>query len=126
VEAKLDIVPETPLEREVFERLKNLGLGVVKVKRAPFNAVSKEDEFKILTGIDEKKTRSTVKRAEMVTEVSKIVNSDGVFILQKTRTEVVGEVPLIPKKSLEEVKDADELIELIEDLKKEIKRKLFS
>lgn len=126
VEAKLDVVPETPLEKEVFERLKHLGLGVVKVKRAPFNAVSKEDEFKILTGIDERKTRSTVKRAEMVTEVSRIVNSDGVFILQQTRTEVVGEVPLIPKKSLEEVKDADELIELIEGLKREIKKQLFS
>ena len=126
VEANLDIIPETPLEREVFERLKYLGLGVVKVKKAPFNAVSRDEEFKILTGIDERKTRSTVKRAEMVTEVSKIVNSDGVFILQKAKTEVVGEVPLIPKKSLEEVKDADELIELIEELKKEIKKQLFS
>jgi len=126
VEANLDIIPETPLEREVFERLKYLGLGVVKVKKAPFNAVSRDDEFKILTGIDERKTRSTIKRAEMVTEVSKIVNSDGVFILQKTKTEVVGEVPLIPKKSLEEVRDADELIELIEGLKKEIKKQLFS
>ncbi len=126
VEANLDIIPDTPLEREVFERLKYLGLGVIKVKKAPFNAVSRDDEFKILTGIDEKKTRSTIKRAEMVTEVSKIVNSDGVFILQKTKTEVVGEVPLIPKKSLEEVRDADELIELIEGLKKEIKKQLFS
>jgi len=126
VEAKLDVTPETPLEREVFDRLRGLGLGVVKVKKAPFNAVSKEDEFNILTGIDERKTRSTVKRAEMVTEVSKIINSDGVFILEKTKTEVVGEVPLIPKESLKEVKDADELIEMIEELKKEIKRQLFS
>ena len=126
VEAKLDVVPETPLEKEILDRLRGLGLGVVKVKKAPFNAVSKEDEFNILTGIDERKTRSTVKRAEMVTEVSRIVNSDGVFILEKTKTEVVGEVPLIPKERLKEVRDADELIELIEELKKEIKRQLFS
>ncbi len=126
VEANLNVRPETPLEKEIFDRLKKLGLGVVKVKKAPFNAVSKENEFKILTGIDERKTRSTVKRAEMVAEVGKIINSDGVFILERTRTEVVGEVPLIPKESLEEVKDADELIDLIEELKKEIKRQLFS
>ncbi len=126
VEAKLDVVPETPLEKEILDRLRGLGLGVVKVKKAPFNAVSKEDEFNILTGIDERKTRSTVKRAEMVTEVSRIVNSDGVFILEKAKTEVVGEVPLIPKERLKEVRDADELIELIEELKKEIKRQLFS
>ncbi len=126
VEAKLDVVPETPLEREIFERLRHLGLGVVKVKRAPFNAISKENEFKILTGIDEKKTRSTVRRAEMVAEVGKVVNSEGVFILQRTRTEIVEDVPLIPKKSLEEVRDADELIALIEDLKKEIKRRLLA
>ncbi|WP_297549209.1 transcriptional regulator [Thermococcus sp.] len=126
VEAKLDVKPESPLEKEVFERLKHLGLGLVKVKKAPFNAVSKGEEFRILTGIDEKKTRSTLKRAEMVAEVGKIINSDGVFILEKTRTEVVKEVPLIPKESLKEVKDADELIEMIEELKKEIKAKLFS
>ena len=126
VEAKLDVKPESPLEKEVFERLKRLGLGLVKVKKAPFNAVSKGDEFRILTGIDEKKTRSTLKRAEMVAEVGKIINSDGVFILEKTKTEVVKEVPLIPKESLDEVRDADELIEMIEELKKEIKAKLFS
>ncbi|WP_297063100.1 transcriptional regulator [Thermococcus sp.] len=126
VEAKLDVKPESPLEKEVFERLKHLGLGLVKVKKAPFNAVSKGEEFRILTGIDEKKTRSTLKRVEMVAEVGKIINSDGVFILEKTKTEVVKEVPLIPKESLKEVKDADELIEMIEELKKEIKAKLFS
>ena len=125
VEARLDVTPETPLEKEVFDRLQKLGLGVVKVKKAPFNAVSKEHDFRILTGIDQRKTRSTVKRAEMVAEVGKIVNSDGVFILEKTRTEVVGEVPLIPKDRLEEVKDADELIDLIEDLKREIRKQLF-
>jgi len=126
VEAKLDVKPESPLEKEVFERLRRLGFGLVKVKKAPFNAVSKGDEFRILTGLDERKTRSTVKRAEMVAEVGKIINSDGVFILERTKTEVVKEVPLIPKERLEEVKDADELIEMIEELKKEIKAKLFS
>jgi len=126
VEAKLDVKPESPLEKEVFERLKKLGLGLVKVKKAPFNAVSKGEEFRILTGIDERKTRSTVKRAEMVAEVGRIINSDGVFILEKTKTEVVKEVPIIPKESLREVRDADELIEMIEELKKEVKAKLFS
>ncbi|BAD84728.1 predicted transcription regulator, containing DNA-binding HTH domain [Thermococcus kodakarensis KOD1] len=126
VEADLNVKPETPLEREVFERLKKLGLGLVKVKKAPFNAISTEDDIRLLTGIDERKTRSTIKRAEMVAEVGRIVNSGGVFILEKTKAEVVSEVPLIPKESLEEVKDADELIELIDKLKKEIKEKLFS
>ncbi|MBP1912920.1 transcriptional regulator [Thermococcus stetteri] len=126
VEAKLDVKPESPLEREVFERLRRLGFGLVKVKKAPFNAVSKGDDFRILTGIDERKTRSTVRRAEMVAEVSRIINSDGVFILEKTKTEVVKEVPIIPKESLREVKDADELIKMIEELKREIKAKLFS
>jgi len=126
VEAKLDVKPESPLEKEVFERLKRLGLGLVKVKKAPFNAVSGGEEFKILTGIDERKTRSTIKRAEMVAEVGKIINSDGVFILAETKTEVVKEIPMIPKERLRDLKDADDLIEMIEDLKREIKTKLFS
>ncbi|WP_048148515.1 transcriptional regulator [Palaeococcus ferrophilus] len=125
VEANLESKPETPLEREIFERLQELGMGVIKVKRAPFNAVSREDEFKILTGIDAKKTSTTVKRARMVDEVSRIINSDGVFILERTKTEVVGEIPLIPKETLSELRDADELIEVIEELKRQIKKKLL-
>lgn len=126
VEAKLDVKPENPLEREIFERLRALGMGVIKIKKAPFNAVSKEEELKILTGIDSKKTATTIKRAQMVNEVSKVIQSDGVFIIEKTKTEVIGEVPLIPKETLGEIKDADELIEMIEDLKKEIKKKVFN
>lgn len=126
VEAELSSKPETPLEKEVFERLEELGMGVVKVKRAPFNALSKEDKFTILTGIDEKKTPSTVRRAEMVAEVGRVINTEGFFVLEKTKTEVVSEVPLIPKESLSEVKDADELIDLIEELKKSLKGLLKS
>ena len=114
--------PETQLERDVFEKLRNIGMGVVKVKRAPFNALSREDELTILTGVDERKTRSTVKRAEMVAEVGRIINTGGLFILERSKLEVISEVPLIPKESLEEIKDIDELMDLIEELKKEVKR----
>ncbi len=127
--AKVDVElkpaePETPLEQEVFEKLKELGMGVIKVKRAPFNALSREDEVTILTGIDEKKTRSTVRRAEMVAEVGRIINTGGLFVLEKSKMEVVSEVPLIPKESLKEIKDVDELIELIEGLKREIRKNI--
>ncbi|AIF69942.1 transcriptional regulator [Palaeococcus pacificus DY20341] len=125
VEANLNVKPENQLEREILERLKGLGMGVIKIRKAPFNAVSREDEVRILTGIDSKKTSTTVKRAQMVSEVSKIIHSDGLFIIEKTKTEVIGEVPLIPKETLREVKDADELIDIIESLKREIRKKLF-
>ncbi|HDD31103.1 MAG TPA: transcriptional regulator [Thermococcus litoralis] len=126
VEAKMGAEPETELEKEIFRRLEDFGMGVVKIKKAPFDAISREEGVKILTGISERKTSSTVKRAQMVNEVSKIIQSDGLFILEKTKTEVVGEIPLIPKEKLNEIRDADELIEMIEELKKEIKRKIFS
>jgi len=125
IEARL-IEPESPLEREIFERLKELGLGPIKVSKAPFNAVSKGDELRILTGIGERKTPSMVRRAEMMSEVGKIINSEGFFILEKTKTEVVKEVPIIPKESLLEVRDVDELMEMIEGLKKEVRERLFS
>ncbi|USS40320.1 transcriptional regulator [Thermococcus aggregans] len=126
VEAKMEVEPETELEKEIFRRLEEFGMGVVKIKKAPFDAISKEEGVKILTGISERKTVSTIKRAQMVNEVSKIIQSDGLFILEKTRTEVVGEIPLIPKEKLNEIRDADELIEMIEELKKSINRKLSS
>ncbi|MDV3103725.1 transcriptional regulator [Thermococcus waiotapuensis] len=122
VEANLSSEPETPLEREIFEKLKKLGMGVVKIKRAPFNALSREEEFTILTGIDERKTKSTVKRAEMVAEVGKVIDSESFFVLERARAEVVSEVPLIPKESLNTIRDVDELIGMIEELKKSLKQ----
>ncbi|RLF80380.1 transcriptional regulator [Thermococci archaeon] len=126
VEAKMNVEPETELEKEIFNRLETFGMRVVKIKKAPFDAISKEEGLKILTGISERRTTSTLKRAQMVNEVSKIIHSDGLFILKKTKTEVVGEIPLIPKEKFDEIRDADELMEMIEELKKEIKRKIFS
>nr|WP_048058325.1 transcriptional regulator [Pyrococcus yayanosii] len=119
-DVELEARPETKLEQEIFERLRRIGMGVVKIKRAPFNAVSKEEEedIRLLTGIDERKTGSTVRRARLVGEITKVVGSEGLFILKDVKAEVVSEVPLLPKRVLEEVRDVDELIEVIEELRR--------
>ncbi|AFK23302.1 transcriptional regulator [Pyrococcus sp. ST04] len=111
--------PENELEKEVFERLHRIGMNVVKIKRAPFNAVGKEEEEKIrvLTGIDEKKTETTVRRARIVGQITEFVGTEGMFVLKKTKAEVVSHVPILPKKVLEEVRDVDELIEIIKELR---------
>ncbi|HII60768.1 transcriptional regulator [Pyrococcus horikoshii] len=111
--------PDNILEKEVFEKLRKLGMSVVKIKTAPFNAITKEeeDDIELLTGIDERKTGRTLKRAELVSQMAEVVGSDGVFVVKKARMEVVRNVPILPKKLLEEIKDADELLELIRDLK---------
>ncbi|QEK79726.1 transcriptional regulator [Pyrococcus furiosus DSM 3638] len=111
--------PENELEKEVFDRLERLGMSVVKIKRAPFNAVTKEEdeEVNLLTGIDEKKTPSTIRRVRLVNQIAEFVESEGVFVLNEKKTEVVGKVPIIPKDILNKVRDVDELMEIIKELR---------
>ncbi|CAB49289.1 transcriptional regulator [Pyrococcus abyssi] len=118
-EISLSSKPETTLEREVFERLERIGMEVVKVKTAPFNAITteEEDNIELLTGIDEKKTEKTLRRAELVSQMAEIVGSEGMFVLKRARIEVVNKVPILPTRVLEEVRDADELLEIINELK---------
>ncbi|MFA4668470.1 transcriptional regulator [Pyrococcus kukulkanii] len=111
--------PESKLEKEVFEELHKLGMDVVKIRRAPFNAVGKEEdeEIKLLTGIDEKKTSATLKRARLVSQITEFIGSEGMFVLENARAEVISKIPVIPKRVLEDVRDVDELFEIIKELK---------
>ncbi|AEC51324.1 hypothetical protein PNA2_0406 [Pyrococcus sp. NA2] len=112
--------PESALEREVFDRLRKLGMSVVKIKNAPFNAITKEeeDEIELLTGIDERKTGKTLRRAELVSQMVEVIGSEGIFVLKKAKAGVIKSVPILPKDMLEEVRDVDELLEIIKELKK--------
>ncbi|WP_288072780.1 transcriptional regulator [Pyrococcus sp.] len=115
----LSPLPENELEKEVFEGLKRLGMSVVKIKKAPFNAVTKEEEeeVKLLTGIDERKTSSTIRRVRLVNQITEFIESEGIFLLNEKKMEVVGKVPIIPKDILNEVRDVDELMEIIKELR---------
>lgn len=126
VEVDFNVKFEMLFECEVFERFKKFGLGFVKVKKVFFNVILIEDDICFFMGIDERKICFIIKCVEMVVEVGRIVNSGGVFILEKIKVEVVLEVLFIFKESFEEVKDVDEFIEFIDKLKKEIKEKFFS
>jgi len=120
VAVKIESRPKDEFEAEVLGRFKELGMSVVKVKKAPFNAVSKSEDVTLLTGVDKKKTLSTLRRAEMVAKVGSVLGSEGLFVLRKTKTEVVENVPIIPESVLKKVRDREELVELIEELKKEL------
>lgn len=103
----------TGLNRDVFEMLRELGYSVVPTVRCPFDALAKDEDFLMLTGIGE--TPAMVERkARIVGNISRVTEKKSViFVQQRTTVEQIEGTPLIAKDELRRADDADDVIELI-------------
>jgi len=99
--------------RDIFEMLKELGYSVVPTIRCPFDALAKEDDFLMLTGIGENQ-QMTERKARVVGNISRVTEKKSViFVSQKISTKVIGGTPLITRDELRRADDADDVLELI-------------
>jgi putative transcriptional regulator len=105
------------LERLIFKKLHELGFGVFPTIKCPFDALTKDDETVWITGVS-KADRGLVKKAAMVANFSRIVDRDSVIFAEKVMHLNIEGTPIIKKKELKKIKDADEIIELIDERKK--------
>lgn len=111
----------TGLNRDVFEMLKELGYSVVPTVRCPFDALAREDDFLMLTGIGESPAVAE-RKARVVGNISRVTEKKSVIFVQKsTRVKEIEGTPLITKDELRRADDADDVIELI--LQREKRRK---
>jgi len=101
------------LNRDVFEMLRELGYSVVPTIRCPFDALARDDEFLMLTGIGES-FQVTERKARVVSNISRITERKSViFVHQKTSVQSIEGIPLITKDELRKADDADDVIELM-------------
>jgi len=109
------------LNRDVFEMLRELGYSVVPTIRCPFDALARDDEFLMLTGIGED-LHTTERKARVVSNISRITEKKSViFVQQRTSVKSIEGIPLITKDELRRADDSDDVIELI--LQREKRRK---
>jgi putative transcriptional regulator len=105
-----------PLEKEIFSFLKSVGYDVFPVDHFPFSAMSQQSDLKkniIMTGV-EKDDRMLMKKARMVSSLTEITGKRSVFIVKRTvRAENLEGMPIIKRKELKCLSDAEELLELI-------------
>ncbi len=100
-------------DKDVFEMLRELGYSVVPTRKCPFDALAKEDEMLLLTGIgDDPKT--TERKAKIVGNISRVTEKKSViFIHKQSSIRVIGGTPLVTRDELRRTDDADDLMDLI-------------
>jgi len=109
------------LNREVFEMLDTIGYSVVPTVRCPFDALAKEADMLLLTGIGEDPAM-TLRKAKVVGNISRVTERKSViFVREDTVKEDIEGTPLISESELRKADDADDVLELI--LRREKRRK---
>lgn len=100
-------------DKDVFAMLRELGYSVVPTRKCPFDALAKEDERLLLTGIgDDPKT--TERKAKIVGNISRVTEKKSVIFIQKQSSiRVIGGTPLVTRDELRRTDDADDLMDLI-------------
>jgi putative transcriptional regulator len=109
--------PETEgfrrFQREVFAILEHVGYKVIPLERAPFEAVSKGKRKILLTCVDEY-NKKLLKKAQVVSSISKVTEKHAVLIIDKdvNKTSIEG-TPLIVKKELKKAREPEEILNLV-------------
>lgn len=102
------------LERRTSTSLVKIGLRVVPTRRAPFNAVSSDGDEFMLTGVSREESGIS-RRASLMKEISDVIDSRSVFIIEDQSHESVEEIPLVGVDELLEIEEPEGLFDLIED-----------
>jgi putative transcriptional regulator len=106
-----------PLERAIFNKLHELGFEVTPTIKCPFEALTKDDANLWITGVI-KSDRKFVRKVAMVANFSEIVDKDSVIFVEKVMNLNIEGTSIIQKKELKKIKDAEKIIELIDERKK--------
>jgi putative transcriptional regulator len=114
---KLDFGKEKIIEfqREIFYLLKELGYKIIPMERCPFEAVSKDKNEILLTCVH-RYDNKLIKKAKIVTSISKITEKHAVVFVDKevNRTNIEG-TPIINRKELQHSKEPEDVLDLIID-----------
>lgn len=117
-ETKKPIMKRKPVnlhefQHEVFDILKKIGYNIIPIEKCPFEAVSKTQEKILLTCVH-KYNNKLVKKAQIVSSISRIAEKHAVVFTDKeTLNKNVEGTPIIGRKELKKVRDTDEIFELI-------------
>lgn len=105
----------------MLKYIASIGFDVKKANLAPFNAISKDKNSIILTGASSL-TKSTIKRAELMSSISEITNTESIYLISGySKIKSINKTVFIEKKDLEKINGPEELLEFIEERKSEKK-----
>lgn len=114
------------IEGAVYERLRQLGYYVVSMRKAPFDALTKEKDISssahhhvIILGVD-RTLREAAAKGYILGNIASVAEKDSVVIIaeKKLHKENIRGTPVVLKKELEKIEGADEMYDLILERKK--------
>lgn len=98
---------------EIFSILESVGYKIIPMERCPFEALSKDKERILLTCVH-KYDKKIVKKAQIVSSISKITERYAVLFTDKeVDKKNIGGTPLIGKKELKKIRGPEEILDLI-------------
>ncbi len=104
-------------ETEILSKLQCIGMDVVTVKHAPFDAISKAEDISVLTGI--KQVREISKRINLIGKINKIISTMAAYIVERKVKVKNDNVVILMKEELSCVSNAKDFCNLIEEKKEE-------
>jgi putative transcriptional regulator len=100
-------------QMEIFSILESVGYKIIPMERGPFEALSKDKERILLTCVH-KYDKKIIKKAQIVSSISKITERYAVLFTDKdvNKKNIEG-TPLIAKKELKKIRGPEEILDLI-------------
>lgn len=109
-------IPGNALERLVQKALIQLGLNVLWMEGAPFDAVAEKEKKVLITGVGSTKEKGIDERIEVMGSVSKVVDRNVMFVMEgKCLEPNISGVPVIRRKELKQIEKPEKLFEVIEE-----------
>ena len=116
---KDDLADASDLEKEALSTMRDIGFDVFRTTKAPFNALSKDDENKVLTGVSDF-SEAVIKRARFMSSLADVADTYSVFIVKKmNKSRAIGNTVLVRHEDLKALDDSDDLLTML--LKKHAK-----
>ncbi|WP_174591568.1 transcriptional regulator [Methanocella conradii] len=110
---KDDLKDASDLEKEVLGAMMNIGFDVFRTTKAPFNALSRDAENKVLTGVSDY-SEAVVKRARFMSSLADVADAYSVFIVKKmSKSRNIGNTVLVRHEDLKEFDDSEDLLTLL-------------
>jgi putative transcriptional regulator len=108
---------EDELQEEIRQTLRELGLKVVFARKAPFDALTADqnDQQKVvITGLGYAQEKGIEQRINSVEKVSQVAKKFAMFVIDKDKLKKIStEVPVIIKEELQAIEEPEELFKLI-------------
>jgi putative transcriptional regulator len=107
-----DLQNATGLEKDALGALMHIGFDVFRTTRAPFNALSREDDNKVLTGVSDV-SEVMLKKAKFMSSLADVAGTYSLYIVKGAhQSRAIGNTILIESEELKKIDDSDELLDL--------------